>query len=240
SIIVGNMRGPDGDTPSLLSFDDVLGLFHEFGHILHHSLTRAHYASLSGTNTEWDFVEMPSQTFEEMAYEPSILEAISGHYLDRTKKFPENLINNIIASKDVDIGIIHTKRYIISVMDIASYTIPGPVNVTDLYNQNYTEMLGIPPISGSHEATTIDHFMGGYDAGYYSYLWSKVYALNALAVFEQKGTSDATTGNRYRQWILEPGNSKDGMDLLIGFLGKEPGLNALYSYLHLTPPGKKR
>ena len=236
SIIVGNMRGPDGSIPSLLSFDDVLGLFHEFGHILHHSLTRAPYVSLSGSNTEWDFVETPSQTIEEMVYHPSVLEAISGHYLDRRRKLPEELRRNIIASRDVDVGLIHTNRYIKSVIDIEWYISPGPGDIMGLNNQWYEEMYGIPPLSGNHEVATIDHYMGGYDAGYYSYLWSKVYALNVLARFEQEGMDNATTGEQYRHWILEPGNVQDGMELLKGFLGKEPGLDALYTYLHLAPP----
>lgn len=240
SIIIGNMRGSDGDTPSLLSFDDVLALFHEFGHVMHHSLTRAPYASLSGTNVEWDFVELPSQMFEEWVYAPSVLTAISGHYLDPSRKMPEPMIQNLIASRNSDVGIVHTTRFIRSIMDVESYTIPGPVNVTDLYNRWYTDMMGIPPISGSHEGSTIDHYMGGYDAGYYSYLWSKVYALNALELFQREGLNNTTTGERFRHWILEPGNSRDGMDLLQGFLGREPGIAVLYSYLNLTSPDRSQ
>ncbi|HWQ67087.1 MAG TPA: M3 family metallopeptidase [Methanospirillum sp.] len=235
SVIVGNMRGPDGDIPSLLSFDDVQGLFHEFGHILHHSLTVAPYASLSGTNVEWDFVETPSQMVEEMVYEPVILDAISGHYLNQTQKIPPDMRENLITSKSVDIGLTHTNRYIKSVVDVASYSGTNPVDLTHLYNQEYTEMMGISPLPGSQEVATIDHYMAGYDAGYYSYLWSKVYALDVLKQVKDEGIQNGTTGERLKLWILGPGNTQDGMDLLKGFLGKEPGLDALYIYLHQIP-----
>ena len=240
SVIVGNMRGPDGDTPSLLSVDDLEGLFHEFGHTMHHSLTTVPYADLAGTNVEWDFVEMPSQMFEEWIFDPAVLENVSGHYQDRTKKLPREMIQKIVDSRNIDRGQSYASRYIYSDLDISSYIHPEPVNITGLYNRIYLEMMGIEPIEGNHVAGTIDHFMGGYDAGYYSYLWSNVYSLCGLKQFKQEGMTNTTTGSRFRHWILELGNTKDGMALLAGFLGEEPGPEALFTFLGVNPKTGQR
>jgi len=228
SVIVGNVRAPNGNVPSLLSHDDVEGIFHEFGHALHFSLTRAPYASLSGTNVEWDFVETPSQAFEEWVWEPEVLDAISGHYANHTEKLPPGLRDRIIAARNLDAGLTYSRMLMISSEDMAFHTIDGPVNVTAVSDSLYEHIMGIKPLPGNHEPATIDHFMGGYDAGYYSYLWSKVYALNVYSRFRQDGLENATTGADYRHWILEPGNMQDGMVLLRGFLKKEPSPDALY------------
>jgi len=228
SVIIGNVRAPDGNIPSLLSHDDVEGLFHEFGHAIHVSLTRAPYASLSGANVEWDFVETPSQAFEEWVWQPEVLDAISGHYTNHTEKLPPGLRDRIIAARNIDAGLTYTRMLVISSEDLEYHTTSGPVNVTAVSDRIYEEMMGIKPLPGNHEPATIGHFMGGYDAGYYSYLWSKVYALNVYSRFRQDGLENATTGADYRHWILEPGNMQDGMVLLRGFLKKEPSPDVLY------------
>ena len=97
-------------------------------------------------------------------------------------------------------------------------------------------LMGILPLLGGHEPATIGHFMGGYDAGYYSYLWAEVYALNVFARFKKDGLFDPATGAAYRHWILEQGNMQDGTVLLSGFLGKEPGMDVFYERLHIRPP----
>jgi thimet oligopeptidase len=122
--------------------------------------------------------------------------------------------------------------------DMSFHTSRGPVNVTSISDAMYEERMGIRPIAGGHEPATIGHFMGGYDAGYYSYLWSKVYALNVYAHFERDGLTNATAGREYRRWILEPGNMQDGDVLLRGFLGKEPGMDVFYERLHIPVPAK--
>ena len=238
SAIIGNMRAPVGDKPSLLSHDDLEGLFHELGHALHLSLTRAPYATLSGYNVEWDFVETPSQALEEWAWQPQVLDAISGLYTDPRQKLPVELRTRMIEARDMDAGMMYSRMLMISSEDMVFHTSPGPVNVTSISDVMYEDLMGIPPIEGGHEPATIGHFMGGYDAGYYSYLWSKVYALNVYARFERDGLTNTTTGAAFRHWILEPGNMQDGGVLLRGFLGKEPGMDVFYERLHITVPEK--
>jgi thimet oligopeptidase len=234
--IVGNFRAPSGDIPSLLTHDDVEGLFHELGHALHGCLTRAPYASLAGSGVEWDFVETPSQALENWAWEPEVLDAISGHYADPREKLPAPLRDRIIAARDLGAGLRYTRMLVISTEDMVFHTADGPVDVTATADRIYRDLMGIPPIERGHEPATIGHFMGGYDAGYYSYLWAEVYALNVFARFKKEGLFNAATGTAYRHWILEQGNMQDGKVLLKGFLGKEPGMDVFYERLHIRPP----
>jgi len=234
--IVGNFRAPSGKIPSLLTHDDVEGLFHEFGHALHGSLTRVPYASLAGSSVEWDFVETPSQALENWAWEPSVLDAISGNYENPTEKLPAPLRDRIIAARDLGAGLTYTRMLVISSEDMAFHTADGPVDVTAIADRIYQDLIGIPPLEGGHEPATIGHFMGGYDAGYYSYLWAEVYALNVFARFKKDGLFNAATGAAYRHWILEQGNLQDGTVLLKGFLEKEPGMDVFYERLHIRPP----
>ena len=234
--IVGNLRAPSGEVPSLLTHDDVEGLFHEFGHALHGSLTRAPYASLSGSSVEWDFVETPSQALENWIWEPEVLDAISGNYANPDEKLPEDLRNRIIAARDLGAGLKYTRMLVISTEDMAFHTASGPVDTTGTADRIYEDLMGILPLEGGHEPATIGHFMGGYDAGYYSYLWAEVYALNVFARFKKDGLSHAATGAAYRHWILEQGNMKDGDMLLKGFLEKDPSMDVFYKRLHIRPP----
>jgi len=238
SVLIGNVRAPVGDKPSLLSHDDVIELFHELGHGLHVSLTRAPYSTLSGFNVEWDFVETPSQALEEWAWQPQVLDAISGLYTDPAQKLPADIRTRMIEARDLDAGIYYARQLMFSNEDMAFHTATGPVDVTNISDAMYEEMMGIPPIAGGHEPATIGHFMGDYDAGYYGYLWSRVYALNVYARFRSDGLTNTTTGQDYRHWILEPGNMQDGDVLLRGFLGKEPGMDVFYERLHIPVPAK--
>jgi thimet oligopeptidase len=238
SALIGNVRAPEGKKPSLLSHDDLEGLFHELGHALHTSLTRAPYATLSGYNVEWDFVETPSQALEEWAWQPQVLDAISGLYTDPAQKLPVDLRSRMIEARDMDAGMSYCRMLMLSDEDMLFHTASGPVDVTGISDAMYKDLMGINPIEGGHEPATIGHFMGGYDAGYYSYLWSKVYALNVYARFERDGLTNTTTGRDYRHWILEPGNMQDGDVLLRGFLGKEPGMDVFYQRLHIPVPEK--
>ena len=234
--IVGNFRAPSGNIPSLLTHDDVEGLFHEFGHALHGCLTKAPYASLAGSSVEWDFVETPSQALESWVWEPEVLDAISGHYANPAEKLPAELRNRIIAARDLCAGLRYTRMLVISTEDMEFHTADGPVDVTATADRIYRALMGIPPLEGGHEPATIGHFMGGYDAGYYSYLWAEVYALNVFARFRKEGLFNAATGASCRHWILEQGNMQNGKALLNGFLGKEPGMDVFYDRLHIRPP----
>lgn len=234
--IVGNFRAPNSDIPSLLTHDDVEGLFHEFGHALHGSLTRAPYASLAGSSVEWDFVETPSQALENWAWEPAVLDTVSGNYANPKEKLPAPLRDRIIAARDLGAGLKYTRMLVISTEDMTFHTADGPVDVTGIADRIYEDLMGIPPLEGGHEPATIGHFMGGYDAGYYSYIWAEVYALNIFARFKKDGLFNTATGTAYRHWILEQGNMQDGTELLRGFLEKEPGMDVFYERLHIRLP----
>ncbi|MDD1704148.1 MAG: Zn-dependent oligopeptidase [Methanoregula sp.] len=234
TVIIGNMRGPSGKIPSLLSHDDVVSLFHEFGHTMHQSLTTVPYASLSGTNVEWDFVESPSQAFEKWAWQPQVIEAISGNYRDPSQKMPAEMVQKIVAARDMSTGLFHSRQLVNADEDMIFHTANGPVDVTAVWRTTYAEIMGMEPIEGGHEPASFGHLMGGYDAGYYSYLWSKVYALNIFDRFRHDGLANATTGAEYRRWILSQGNMQDGKVLLKGFLGREPGVDMLYENLGIA------
>jgi len=234
--IVGNFRAPAGDIPSLLTHDDVEGLFHEFGHALHGCLTKVPYASLAGSSVEWDFVETPSQALENWAWEPAVLDAVSGHYARPEEKLPGEIRDRIIAARDLGAGLFYTRMLVISTEDMAFHTTCGPVDVTATGDRVYRELMGIEPLSGGHEPSTIGHFMGGYDAGYYSYLWAEVYALDVFARFKKDGLFNPATGAAYRHAILEQGNMQDGTALLRQFLGRAPAMDAFYERLHIRPP----
>lgn len=114
------------------------------------------------------------------------------------------------------------------------HTAEGPVNTTAIYYETFTDYRGIPPLAGTHQPAQFDHLMDGYDAGYYGYLWSKVYALDIVDEFKKDGMTNRTTGMKFRQTILERGNMEDGTVLLENFLGREPGVDALYTHIGIN------
>jgi thimet oligopeptidase len=227
--IVGNWQEPLGEKPALMDMYEVETLFHETGHAMHDLLTRAPYGTLSGTNVEWDFVETPSQTMEEWAWDPQVLESLSGHYSNRSQKIPADLRGRVIASRNAGAGVKYSNLLFRSVEDMRFHTARGPVNTTAIYYETFAEYRGIPPLAGTHQPAQFDHVMDGYDAGYYGYLWSKVYALEIVEEFKKDGMTNRTEGMKFRQEILSKGNMADGTTLLENFLGRKPGVEALYT-----------
>lgn len=231
--IVGNLNPPVNGKPSLLSHDDVVTLFHEFGHIMHMTLTRAPYARLSGTNVAQDFVEAPSQMLENWVWSPDVLSAISGHYLDHSKKLPADLLQRMIAARDFNQGYVYTKQLLYALYDMTLHTQDGPVDVNQVYLDLYRRVLGQEPAAGQQFPASFEHLMGGYDAGYYGYLWSQVYAQDMFSQFPSDNLTSPEVGARYRKEILEKGNMKDAIDLLRAFLGREPNSDAFLKKLHI-------
>ena len=233
-VIVGNAREPEGGKPALLNMDEVETLFHETGHAMHDLLTRASYGTMSGTNVEWDFVETPSQTLEEWPWNPQVLESLSGYYTNTSQKIPTDLRDKVIASRNAGNGIMYSSQLSQSIEDMRFHTAEGPVNATAIYYETYKEVRGRQPLAGTHQPAQFAHLMDGYDAGYYGYLWSKVYALEIVEEFKKDGMTNRTEGMRFRQAILEKGNMEDGTVLLENFLGREPGVEALYTYIGIN------
>jgi thimet oligopeptidase len=229
--IVANFTPPSAGKPSLLDHDEVETVFHEFGHIMHQVLTRAPYASLSGTATSQDFVEAPSQMLENWVWDPEMLNLISGHYEDLDRELPPELLTQMIRARDFNQGHFYTRQLLLGLTDLAFHTSQGPVDVTAVYDQLYREIIGIDPIAGGHSMASFGHLMGGYDAGYYGYIWSEVYAADMFTEFERTGLLNEETGQRYRNTILERGNMQEPITLVRDFLGRKPNSEAFYRKL---------
>lgn len=230
SAIVSNFTPPADGKPSLLTHNQVSTAFHEFGHIMHQTLTLAPYASLSGTQVARDFVEAPSQMLENWAWSPAILAEVSGHYKTK-QKLPAKLLRQMLAARDFNQGVFYTRQLLLGLFDLKVHTTPGPVKANETYEQLYREIAGLEPMSGGSFPGTFGHIMGGYDASYYGYIWSEVFADDMFSKFTD--LTSPRTGMRYRRTILEQGGMKEPQDLLKEFLGREPRPNAFFKRLKI-------
>ncbi|MEI7480738.1 MAG: M3 family metallopeptidase [Elusimicrobiota bacterium] len=218
--IVANFPSPCAGAPSLMKFDDLVTLFHEFGHVTHNIFTKAKYGKFSGTSVSRDFVEVPSKMLENWAYYGEVLKQVSGHYKRPEEKLPDGLIKKIISTKNMDSGLVYLRQIFFSILDLRYHTAKGKVDTTRLYEKLMKKISLIPMSSGTHPAASFGHLMGGYEAGYYSYLWSELIAADLFSVFEEKGIMDPATGARYRELILAPGRSYDEAGQVEKFLGR--------------------
>jgi Zn-dependent oligopeptidase len=224
--IVSNFPAPSGDSPALLKFDDVVTLFHEFGHVTHNIFTKAKYCKFSGTSVSRDFVEVPSKMLENWAYDPAVLRRISGHYKNPAEKLPEELIKKLIAAKNMDSGLVYLRQLFFSLLDMRYHTARGKVNTTKVYDRLMKKISLIPLSPDTHPQANFGHLMGGYEAGYYSYLWSEVIAMDLFGAFEASGVLNPETGAKYRELILAPGRSYDEAGQVAKFLGRPAGEEA--------------
>jgi thimet oligopeptidase len=232
SAIVANFTKPTADTPSLLTHDEVETLFHEFGHILHQTLTTAEIDRFSGSATEQDFVEAPSQNLEHWIWEPEVLDLFAAHY-ETGEKFPRDMLEGMIAAKHLNSGIKYLRQNLYASVDMA-YAAPGAEkNTTAILNELHP-ICGFPNAPSGHFQAGFGHLFG-YDAAYYGYLWSKVYGDDMWAVFEENGVLNPEIGMRYRHEIYEKGGTLDGEVLLRNFLGREPSDRAFLIDLGLDP-----
>ena len=224
--IVANFPPTSGDNPALLQFDDVVTLFHEFGHVTHNIFTRAKYGKFSGTSVSRDFVEVPSKMLENWAYSPEVLRRISGHYKNPSEKLPEKIIKKLIDAKNMDSGLVYLRQLFFSLLDMRYHTARGKVDTTKLYEKLMKKISLIPMSPGTHPQASFGHLMGGYEAGYYSYLWSEVIAADLFGAFEASGVMNPETGAKYRELILAPGRSYDEAAQVEKFLGRPAGEDA--------------
>ena len=233
SAIVANLSKPIAGKPALLDFEDVDTIFHEFGHIMHQTLTRAPYVSLSGSAVSQDFVEAPSQMLENWLDNPKILSLVSGHFSDHSQKLPQDMLQKMLSAKDFNQGYGYTKQLLYALFDMALHTQDGPLDVNNIYLNLYRDVMGQEPLQNQSFPASFGHLMGGYDAGYYGYLWSEVYAADMFTQFPSDNLTNAQVGMRYRQTILEQGNMKEASELLRNFLGRDPNSDAFFKKLGL-------
>ena len=221
-INVGNFNKPTKDNPSLLSMDDVETLFHEFGHALHGLLSRAHYKSLSGTNTPRDFVELPSQFMENYCYEPEIIRTYAFHY-QTGEVIPDSLIQKINNAGKFNQGFVTTELLSASIldMDFHELTTAEGLDVNAFEAQSLAKMGMIDEIIVRYRPTFYNHiFTTGYEAGYYSYTWSAVLDADAFAAFKETGNIlNPDMAKRFRH-LLEQGGTRDAQELYEEFRGK--------------------
>jgi len=223
--MVGNFTRPTGETPSLLSLDEVSTLFHEFGHALDALFAKN---SLSTTYIAWDFVELPSQIMEHWATEPEVLKMYAKHY-QTGEVIPDDLIAKLTLSGTFNQGFTSTEFVSACYLDMAYHTLTDatPVDV-EAFQKSVAERLNlIPEIEFRYNSTYFIHITGGYDAGYYSYEWSAVLDHDAFEAFKEKGLFDQASAASFRKNILEKNGTMDPMQMFINFRGREPDITPL-------------
>ncbi len=228
-MIVCNFTKPTKTKPSLLSLDEVLTLYHEFGHALHGLLSKCKYRDLSGTNVYWDFVELPSQIMENWVLEKECLDLFAYHY-ETGEKISNDLIEKIKASGKFMEGLGTLRQLSFAFLDMAYHTVaPDEVkSIPDFESRVADKTSLFPKINGTSISTAFSHiFAGGYSAGYYSYKWAEVLDADAFEFFQKEGIFNREVASKFRTFILEKGGTVHPMELYKQFRGQEPDVGAL-------------
>lgn len=227
--IVCNFTPPTQSKPSLLTFNEVTTLFHEFGHALHGMLANTTYPSLSGTSVYWDFVELPSQIMENWVYQPETLALFAKHY-ETGETIPQQYIDKIKESANFLEGMATLRQLSFGLLDMAWHS-KNPENISSLKEFEYQEFENTklyPDVAENVMSTAFSHiFAGGYAAGYYSYKWAEVLDADAFDYFEQNGIFNKEIATKFKDFILSQGGTDHPMTLYKKFRGQEPSPNAL-------------
>jgi oligopeptidase A len=234
--LVCNFTPAVGGKPALLTHDEVTTLFHEFGHGLHHLLTRVEHAGASGINgVAWDAVELPSQFMENWCWEPEGLALISGHY-ETGEPLPQDLLDKMLAAKNFQSGLMMVRQIEFSLFDFELHATHGDGrSVLDVLEGIRSEVSVLRPPAYNRFPNSFAHiFAGGYAAGYYSYKWAEVLSADAFSKFEEEGVFNSATGQAFREAILARGGSQAPMVLFVDFRGREPSIDALLRHLGLS------
>ena len=231
-LVCGNLTPPIGDLPALLTHRDVETIFHEFGHLLHHCLTRVPLRGMAGTNVAWDFVELPSQILENWCWESEALALFAQHYVTGTP-IPAELFNKMRRARNFRAANAQMRQISFGIVDLALHTIFTPDADGDVIAYSRALLLPFAPASLPPEHAMIASFTHlfanpvGYAAGYYSYKWAEVLDADAFSRFGKEGIFNLQAGRDFREHILAQGDSEDPAQLFRNFMGREPDPNAL-------------
>jgi oligopeptidase A len=229
--LVCNFTAPVGSGPSLLTHDEVTTLFHEFGHGLHHMLTRVAYPSIAGINgVAWDAVELPSQFMENFVWRPEVLPLISAH-VDTGESLPVDMLQRLLGTRTFNAALDTLRQIELASFDFelhANFEPLAGAKVADTLAEVRRRVAVVPAAPFNRMPASFAHiFAGGYAAGYYSYKWAEVLAADAFEAFEEAGVFDSATAARFRDSILARGGSLDAMDAFVRFRGREPDVRPL-------------
>jgi len=234
--LVCNFTPADAGKPALLTHDEVTTLFHEFGHGLHHLLTRIEHAGVSGINgVAWDAVELPSQFMENWCWEPEGLALMSGHY-QTGEPLPQDLLEKMLAAKNFQSGLMMVRQLEFSLFDFELHATHGDGRTALQVLEGIRDQVSVmrPPAYNRFPNSFAHIFAGGYAAGYYSYKWAEVLSADAFSRFEEDGVLNPETGRAFREAILARGGSQAPLVLFVDFRGREPSIDALLRHSGLT------
>ncbi|HKE95911.1 MAG TPA: M3 family metallopeptidase [Povalibacter sp.] len=236
--LVCNFTPPVGDKPALLTHSEVVTMFHEFGHGLHHMLTRVDYPSIAGINgVAWDAVELPSQFMENFAWREEVLPLISAH-VESGEPLPQAELQRLLGTRTYQAGM-HTVRQLeFALFDLRIHSEianEGSARILQILEEVRARVAVVKPPAFNRFAHAFQHiFSGGYAAGYYSYKWAEVLAADAFSAFEEQGIFNETVSRRFLNAILEQGGSRDAMEAFVSFRGRKPQIEPLLKQLGLA------
>jgi thimet oligopeptidase len=229
--MVCNFTKPTKDSPSLLQHSEVETFFHEFGHVLHQNLGRTELARFSGTNTERDFVEAPSQIMQHWTWRPDVLKRFAKHH-QTGEPIPEELVNQLVAARMLNKAVFQLRQMTYGFWDQQIHA--GRDRDLDDITAAGSSISLLPPHRGTFPLASFGHVMGGYDASYYGYMWAEVFGDDMFSRFEEEGVTNPDVGMSYREAVLSKGGSLDAEEMLVHFLGREPSNEAFLRKLGIS------
>ncbi|HEY6635497.1 MAG TPA: M3 family metallopeptidase, partial [Acidimicrobiia bacterium] len=232
--MVANFTKPTKETPSLLQHGEVVTLFHEFGHVLHQNLGRTELATFSGTETERDFVEAPSQIMEHWTWRADVLKRFARHH-ETGEPIPTDLVDQLVAARNLNKAVFQLRQMQYGWWDQEIHA--GPDRDLDAIYTAGSEITMLPPHEGTFALASFGHIMGGYDASYYGYMWAEVFGDDMFSRFEAEGVTNPEVGLDYRNKVLSRGGSWDANEMLVDFLGREPNNEAFLRKLGISGTG---